>query len=657
MRDLPGTLVDRFDEYQILRFEVPAFDSLTLSQKQLAFYLSCAGLSGRDIVWDQNFKFNLLIRRFLEQICRHYAGDRTAHPFPAFMTYLKRIWYSNGIHSRYDSGKHIPGFSFDELTALVAGSPGAEWPLGNQESTAGLLEFLRPLLFDPEVYPKMVSKETNGDLLALSAVNFYEGVSQQEAESFYGKSGEHDPEAPPEGLNAKLVKRRGRVEELPWRAGGLYGEAIDHIIHWLEKALTVAENSRQARWLEHLIEFYRSGDPAHFDRYSIAWVRETEATIDAINGFIETYSDPLGLHGSYEALVSMVDFDATRRIGKIAANASVFEKRMPWLEEYRNPEIAATTGTVIDVIMAAGDSHPWIPRGINLPNAEWIHEKHGSKSTNLGNIVRAGRKSSLKVHDEFLHDETTKKRAAEFYELSEDLLIDLHEVVGHGSGRLADGTRPARESLKNYANTLEEARADLVGLYFLYDPWLVELGLMPGLEVGRAQYDYYILKGSMLQLHRLPQGFDLEEDHMRAEALVTGWAFEQGRAEKIVERRTRHGKTYFVVNDYSRLRKLFGLLLAEIQRIKSEGDYSAGHDLVEGYGVRVDRDLHKEVLERYRSLDIATYTGFMNPKLEPEMVGDEIVDVRISYPADFAAQMIEYAEQWSFLPTPKGSGF
>lgn len=641
--------VDRFDEYEILRFEIPDIAKLDLKTKRLIYALYAAGLSGRDMIWDQNYRHNLLIRRFLEEIYRHYRGERNREPFPAFETYLKKVWFSNGIHSRYDSRKYAPGFSASDLRRLAEESPEAEFPLAGFDTLDKLLDFLEPILFDPTVDTKMTNKEEGKDAARASAVNFYRDVSQNEVEEFYRamKSGAQDD--PCFGLNSRLVKEKGEIREEVWRIGGRYSTALEQVVYWLEKAGESALNDRQARCFGHLIDYYRSGDLRSFDAYNLEWVKETESPVDGINGFIETYSDPLGYKGTYESLVSLRDEEGTRRIETIARKAQWFEDHMPYQENHKNPQVKSVAGTVIDVIAAAGDDHPWIPRGINLPNADWIHEHHGSKSVNLGNIGRAAEKAEDLVAEEFLPTDRTKERSRIHYQLSRELLIDLHEVVGHGSGILNPGVPPARVSLKGYAATLEEARADLVGLYFLMDEELIKSGLMEDLETGRAQYDRYILDGLMLNLHRLPPGSDLEEDHMRAEQLVAAWCLDRGAAEGVILRSRKAEKTYFQIRDYAALRELFGKLLGEIQRIKAEGDFRAARALVEKYGVKVDRELHAELLERYRALGIASYRGFVNPVLEPVWQGDEMVDLRIGTMQGYAEQMLAYSREWSFL--------
>lgn len=643
--------VDRFEEYEILRFEIPDISRLDLKTKRLIYALYAAGLSGRDIIWDQNYRHNLLIRSFLEEIYRHYQGARDRDPFLAFQVYLKKVWFSNGIHSRYDSRKFIPGFTSEDLGSLAKESREARFPLEEFGSLEKLLAFLEPILFDPQVDAKLTNKDEGVDSARDSAVNFYRNVSQEEVESFYRSLKSGAPDDPSFGINSRLVKEDGRIREELWKLGGLYSQPLEMVVYWLKKAEESALNERQASCFARLIDYYTSGDPRSFDAYNLEWVEETESPVDAINGFIETYSDPLGYKGTYESLVFLRDVEGTRRIETIARKAQWFEDHMPYQEEHKNPQVKSVAGSVIDVIAAAGDSHPWIPRGINLPNADWIHEHHGSKSVNLGNIGRAAAKVADTVAEEFLLNEEQKERSRKYYELSRELLIDLHEVVGHGSGILNPGVAPARVSLKGYAATLEEARADLVGLYFLLDEELIRSDLMGSLETGKAHYDRYILDGLMLKLHRIPLGSDLEEDHMRAEQLVAAWCLAHGSADGVILQSRHGGKTYFEIEDYHQLRELFGKLLREIQRIKAEGDFPAARALVEKYGVEVDRSLHAEVLERYKALGIASYRGFVNPRLEPVWEGDEIADLRLGEPESYAEQMLAYSREWSFLPT------
>ena len=641
---------DRFGELGILRYEIPGFDELSVGVKKLLFYLYGAALSGRDIIWDQSYRHNLLIRQTLEQVYRHYTGNRATPVFEAFVAYLKRIWFSNGIHHHYSGHKFTPEFGPDDLARWVAACPRAAFPLSDGQTIEALLAFLTPILFDPEVDAKKVEKAEGFDLVASSAVNYYENVTQAEVEAFYAERIDPDEEAPvSHGLNSTLVKRNGRITEDIWKLDGKYGHAIESIVYWLEKAVTVAENDDQAEVLERLIRFYRTGDLRDFDEYSIAWVGETEGTVDMIHGFIEVYNDPMGYRGAFEAIVSVKDPIATERIETIARHAQWFEDNAPLEPAHKKESVKGITGSVINVVVESGDSSPATPIGVNLPNADWIRERHGSKSVNLANIVAAYNRARGTLLEAFCRPGAELERALAHLELSEDLHTDLHEVIGHASGKLLPGVGTPKETLKSYASTLEEARADLVALYYMLDPKLVELGLMSSLEVGRAQYDQFIRNGLMLQLRRLAPGEQLEEDHMRNRQLIARWAFEEGREDRVIERISENEKTYFVINKYERLRELFGHQLREIQRIKSEGDHAAGRDLVERYGVAVDTALHEEVLTRFRALDMPSYYGFINPELVPVMDGGRIRDVRVVYPTDFAEQMPDYGERWSFL--------
>lgn len=643
---------ERFADVRVLRYRVPGFEALDLTIKTLLYYLYEAALCGREIIYDQKYRYNLAVKRTLEQIVRHYPGDRTAPDFQALVVYLKRVWFANGLHHHYAHDKFVANFDFAALKRFVAATPGP-FPVRTGQTVAELLAELTPVMFDPAVDAKLVSKSAGSDVLASSAVNFYgPDVAASDVEAFYAaRSVRNDPEPVSLGLNSRFVKTpHGPVEEV-WKIGGRYTEAIERMVFWLEKAVTVAENDAQRDALEKLVRFYRTGSLRDWDEYNVAWLRDTESHVDVINGFIEVYHDPLGMRGAFESVVSFRDPEATKRIDAIARNAQWFEDHLPIFERHKKENVVGITGKVITVVIESGDSAPATPVGINLPNADWIRKAHGSKSVSLANIVDAYDAVRGDADREFSWDEAAAERAAQHGQLASALHTDLHEVIGHASGQLDPGTGPLHETLKNYGSTLEEARADLVALYYAIDPKLVALGLMPSVEVGYAAYDRYVTNGLMQQLHRIAPGRDIEEDHMRNRQLVAAWAYEKGGAENVIERRTRGGKTYFVVRDYARLRELFGELLRELQRIKSEGDYAAIRDLVETYAVKVDRELHREVLERYAKLDIPAYSGFIGPRLVPVESGGKIVDVQIEYPDDFGAQMLEYAERYAFLPT------
>ena len=641
---------ERFADVRILRYRVPKFETLDLRTKELLYYLYEAALCGRDIIYDQKYRYNLAVRRTLEQIVRRYSGDRDTAEFRALTLYLKRVWFANGMHHHYAHDKLEPGFSPAAFAAFVRQTPG-EFPLRAGQSLDDFIAELTRVLFDPTVDAKLVSKSADSDVLTSSAVNFYSGLTQDEVEEFYAKRAAAGDATPVSlGLNSRLAKVDGRVVEDVQRVGGRYTQAIERMVAWLEKAAGVAENQAQRTALTKLIEFYRSGSLRDWDEYNIAWLRDTESHVDLIHGFIEVYNDPLGMRGSFESVVSFRDPEATRRIAAIADAAQWFEDHMPFFERHKKPNVTGITGKVITVVIESGDAAPTTPIGINLPNADWIRREHGSKSVSLANVVAAYNAVRGGADREFSYDAAEIERNERHGELAAALHIDMHEVIGHGSGQLEPGVGPLHETLKNYGSTLEEARADLVALYYAVDPKLVEIGVMPSIEVGHAAYDHFVRNALLQQLNRVEPGKDLEEDHMRNRQLIARWAYEQGLPDNVIEKRVRDGKTYFVVNDYAKLRALFGELLRDLQRIKSTGDYAAIRALVERYGVKVDPELRAEVQARYAALDIPAYTGFIGPRLVPVRDGAAIVDVRIEYPDDFAAQMLEYADRYTFLP-------
>ncbi|RMG82984.1 MAG: dihydrofolate reductase [Bacteroidetes bacterium] len=645
-------LAEQFADLKIIRYRVPGFEELTPQQKELAYYLYEAALAGRDIMWDQNFKHNLKIRRTLEAIFENFKGDKSSEDWKNFEIYTKRVWFSNGIHHHYSNEKFEPEFS-QEFFKNAAMSVKEHLPLDENETAEQLLEKITPVIFDKTIAPKKVNLNPEDDLVLTSAVNFYEGVTQKEVEDFYGKMTDpNDPHPISVGLNSKVIKDKGEIKERVWKVGGMYSPAIEKIVYWLEKAITVAENDQQKKALELLVKYYKTGDLKTWDEYNIAWVNDTNSVIDVVNGFIEVYNDPLGYKGSYESVVSFKDKVATKRIATIGANAQWFEDHSPIPDEYKKEKVKGISAKVITVIVEAGDASPSTPIGINLPNANWIRAEHGSKSVNLGNIVEAYEQAAKGggALEEFYYSEEEIKRQKEYGSLADKLHTDMHEVIGHASGKLKPGVKTPKETLKNYSSTLEEARADLVALYYLMDPKLIEIGVMPSLEVGKAAYDDYIVNGLMRQLVRLKPGEQLEEAHMRNRQMVAKWVYEKGKADNVIEKKTKDGKTYFVINNYEKLRTLFGELLREIQRIKSEGDYQAGKYLVETYGVKVDPELHKEVLARWEKLNIAPYGGFINPVLKPVMENGRIVDVKIEYPEVFSEQMLYYAKKYSLLP-------
>jgi dipeptidyl-peptidase III len=643
---------DQFADLQILRYRVPDFEKLTLEQKKLVYYLSQAGLSGRDIIYDQNYKHNLTVRRIIEQIVEHYEGDRNSQEFEAFMTYAKRVWFSNGIHHHYSTRKIMPDFSEEYFAQLIENSPKADFPTLEGEEKEDLLARITPVIFDPNEGAKRVNLTRDIDNVLESANNFYEGVTEAEVEAFYARlMKKDDPQPPLYGLNSKLMKENGEVIEKPWKVGGMYTEAIEQIVFWLEKASEVAENKQQKKAIDLLIKYYETGDLKDFDAYNIAWVKDTASVVDMVNGFIEVYGDAIGYRGSYESVVSIKDFEASARLSALQDNAQWFEDHSPLQEEHKKEKVTGISYKVINVVSEAGDAAPATPIGINLPNSPWIRKEHGSKSVSLGNIKDAYTKgSSGGALEEFAYDEEEIERSKKYSTLAANLHTALHEVIGHASGQLNPGVGNPSETLKTYASALEEARADLVALYFLMDEKLVDIGVMPSLEVGKAEYDSYIRNGLFLQLRRLKEGEEIEEAHMRNRQLVAGWAYEKGKPENVIERKQKNGKTYFEINDYEKLRGLFGELLKEIQRIKSEGDLAAGEHLIETYGVEADQELVKEVKKRYAKLENAPYSGFIQPRLVAQKDGDEITDVRIEYPDNFVEQMMRYGKEYSFLP-------
>jgi dipeptidyl-peptidase-3 len=649
----PRVEVERFADVRLLRYQVPGFAELDPQHKELLYYLYEAALSGREIIYDQKYRYNLAVKRTLEEVVKHYPGDRDAPEFRALALYLKRVWFANGIHHHYSNDKLAPGFDFAALARMVKGTPAGRFPVRPGQSVDDLLAELEPVIFDPVVDAKLVSKSAASDVVASSAVNFYgPGLTQPQVAAFYaGRLAPSDPTPLSLGLNSTLEQSAAGPVERIWKVGGRYTESLEEVVRWLEKACTVAESDAQRGALEKLVRFYRSGELRDWDDYNVAWIADKDSLVDVINGFIEVYHDPLGMRGSFESVVSFRDAVATKRIDAIAREAQWFEDHSPILDRHKKVDVKGITGRVITVVIEAGDTSPATPIGINLPNADWIRTQHGSKSVSLGNIVAAYDAVRGGADREFAWDAADAERGARCAALASELHVDMHEVIGHASGQIDPGVAPVHETLKSYGSTLEEARADLVALYYAIDSKLVDLGLMPSIEVGQVQYERYIRNGLQLQLYRVPPGGDVEEDHMRNRQLVAAWCYEKGESDSVIERRERDGKTYFVVNDFVRLRELFGELLRELQRIKSEGDYAAGRDLVEGYAVKVDRRMHAEVLERYAKLDIPPFAGFMGPRLVPVHEGARIVDVKLEYLDDFGAQMLEYSERYAFLPT------
>jgi len=644
--------VYRFADIQILTYQTPGFDSLSLKQKQLAYYLYQAGLSGRDIFFDQKYKHNLQIRKTIETILNTYSGSKDSADYKKFEDYARRFFFANGIHHHYSNDKMIPEFDFVYLKELLSKSDQSKLPMDGMKLD-DFANYLQPILYDPKVDGKEVDLSPNIDNVKASANNFYEGVTAKEAENFYKNlSPVSNNEQPSWGLNSKVVKKDGKVVENVWKVGGMYSAALEKMVYWLEKALTVAENDQQKKIFEKLIKFYKSGDLKDFDDYSIAWVADTTSRIDFTNGFIEVYQDATHKKGSYESVLSIKDMEASKKIAKIAANAQWFEDNSPIMPAHKKKTVKGISAKVITVVCEVGDAAPSTPIGINLPNNEWIREKHGSKSVSLGNIVASYNEVAAKSPsiDEFGVDRAVKDRIKQYGALAGELLTDMHECIGHASGQINPGVPTTDITLKTYANTLEEARADLVGLYYIMDKKLIDLGVMPSLEVGKAEYDNYILNGLMTQLNRIELGHNLEESHMRNRQMNAAWVYDKGKKDSVIVKIVRDGKTYYKINDYEKLRTLFGELLKEIQRVKSEGDYEGGKNLVETYGVKVDQALLKEVRDRFKPLNIAPYKGFIQPKLVPVMDGDKITDVKVEYPKDFLGQMLDYAKDYSLLP-------
>lgn len=643
--------VEQFADLQILRYRVPGFEQLSLRRKQLVYYLSQAALEGRDILFDQNGKFNLQIRRLLEAVYTSFKGDRTTEQFRALEVYLKRVWFSNGIHHHYACDKFVPAFTAAYLEEVIKSLPEEVLPLEEGETRQAMCDKLFPVIFDPSVMPKRVNQADGEDLVQTSAANYYEGVTQQEAEDFYAAQKKaDDPEPVMYGMNSRLVKKDGCVYEQVWKVGGMYSAAIEKIIVWLEKAEAVAENDAQREVIRLLVEFYRTGDLKVFDAYSIAWLKDTGSLVDFVNGFIESYGDPLGMKASWESIVNFKDMEATHRTETISSNAQWFEDHSPVDARFKKEEVKGVSAKVITAAILAGDLYPSTAIGINLPNSNWIRSVHGSKSVTIGNLTDAYNKAARGngFREEFVYSDTERLLLEKYADITDDLHTDLHECLGHGSGKLLPGVDP--DALKAHGSTIEEARADLFGLYYLPDAKMVELGLVPDAEAYKAEYYSYMMNGLMTQLVRIEPGCTVEEAHMRNRQLIARWALEHGKAEHVVEMVVRDGKTYVRINDYAKLRLLFGELLAEIQRIKSEGDYEAARQLVEKYGVQVDPVLHAEVLQRYRSLHLAPYKGFLNPVYTPQTDTEgNIVDVHISYTEGYAEQMLRYSRDYSNL--------
>ena len=643
--------VEQFADLQILRYRVPGFEDLSLKQKELVYYLTEAALQGRDILFDQNGKYNLTIRRMLEAVYTGYKGDKNTPDFKAMEVYLKRVWFSNGIHHHYGSEKFVPGFTPEFFRQAVQSVDAATLPLAEGQTVEQLCEEVFPVIFDPTVMPKRVNQAAGEDLVLTSACNYYDGVTQQEAEDFYNALKNPQDETPVSyGLNSRLVKEDGKIQEKVWKVGGLYGQALEKIVYWLKKAEGVAETPEQKAVIAKLMEFYETGDLKTFDEYAILWVKDLNSRIDFVNGFTESYGDPLGMKASWESLVNFKDLEATQRTELISGNAQWFEDHSPVDGQFKKEKVKGVSAKVITAAILAGDLYPATAIGINLPNANWIRSHHGSKSVTIGNITDAYNKAAHGngFNEEFVYSDAELQLIDKYADVTDELHTDLHECLGHGSGKLLPGVDP--DALKAYGSTIEEARADLFGLYYVADPKLVELGLTPSADAYKAQYYTYLMNGLMTQLVRIEPGNNVEEAHMRNRQLIARWVYEKGAAEKVVELVKKDGKTYVVINDYEKVRDLFGRLLAEIQRIKSTGDYAGAHDLVEAYAVKVDPALHAEVLERYNKLNLAPYKGFVNPKYEVVTDADgTITDVTVTYDEGYAEQMLRYSKDYSTL--------
>ena len=639
---------ERFADLQMLRYRLTGFEQLSLQQKTLVYYLSKAALFGRDITFDQYGRYNLRIRKMLEVVYTDMRIDHDTDDFRALELYLKRVWFSNGIYHHYGCEKFIPGFSEDYLRRVLHEVEACRLPLSEGQSVDGLCDELFPVIFDPQVLPKRVNKADGEDLLLTSACNFYDGVTQAEAEDYYNsKKDAQDQQPSSYGLNSTLMKRDGLISEDVWCANGRYGNAIRHIVYWLRKAAEVAENDSQRSVIEKLIEYYETGDLRLFDEYSIEWLQCLEGRVDFINGFIEVYGDPLGLKGSWESLVEYIDEEATYRTRTIAQNAQWFEDHSPVDPRFRKPIVKGVSANVICAAMLGGEEYPSTAIGINLPNADWIRAQYGSKSITISNITDAYNKAAhgSGFKEEFVIDAESLALIEKYGDVCDDLHTDLHECLGHGSGQLLPGVNP--DALKAYGNTIEEARADLFGLYYIADPKLVELGLVPDAEAYKSQYYTYMMNGLMTQLIRITPGNQIEEAHMRNRALIAHWCAAQGSVVSLIK---RNSKTYLKIDDYAELRKLFAKLLAEVQRIKSEGDFEAARDLVERYAVKVDADLHAEVLERYKRLNLAPYKGFINPQMLPVLGPDgKITDIQLNYAEPYAHQMLRYSSEYATL--------
>lgn len=644
--------VEKFADLQVLRYPVPGFETLPLRQKEFIYYMSRAALEGRDIIFDQNYEHNLTIRRTLEAIYEHYKGDRTTADFKSLEIYLKRVWFANGIHHHYSMDKFYPDMTEEAYLKILRSLPDEFLPMNEGENREIFELRTATVIFDKSFETKRVSQAKGEDLIDASACNYYgRGISQHEVELFYNALRDPNEQRPPSyGLNSKLVLEDSELKERVYRIGGMYGKALGKIVYWLEKARKVADTEQQAQTLAYLIDYYKTGDLKTFDDFNISWVADLESHTDFVNGFTETYGDPLGIKASWESIVNFKNDEATKRTEIISANAQWFEEQSPIEERFKKKDVKGVTAKVITVAMIAGDCYPATPIGINLPNADWIRKEHGSKSVTIENITYAYDKASAGsgMLREFAYDKAEEERARKYAFLTHNLSVDMHECLGHGSGQLLPNVRG--DELKAYGATIEETRADLFALYYMADPKLIELGLLDNEEAYKAEYDAYIRNGLITQLTRIEPGNNVEESHMRNRQLIAQWVYEHGKKDKVIALKKKEGKTFYVINDYVALRRLFGELLAEVQRIKSTGDYKAGRDLVEDYAVVVDQDLLKEVHERYDKLELAPYKGFVNPKYIPIMQDGKMVDVHLDYTEGYAEQMLRYSKDYSCLP-------
>lgn len=634
-------LADEFADLKIIRYKIPGWENLSFEQKQYIYHLSEAAKAGRDIFWDQNFKYGLKIRKVLEKIFDQYKGEKESDEYKEFLVYAKRVFFSNGIHHHYAEEKFLPGCSKEYFSKLMEQS-------GQQELT----DIIIPMLYDPQLFPHRKNTTGTGDLLLESSVNFYEGVSRTEAEAFYAKMEDPKDSQPISyGLNSRLVKRDGKVYEETYKADGLYGPAIEQIIHHLQKAAEHAENDKQREYISLLVEYYKTGDLRTWDLYNVAWVKDTESPVDFINGFIETYNDPLGMKATWEAVVNFKDQEASKRTDIISSNAQWFEDNSPIDPQFKKKEVKGVSAKVITVAQLGGDCHPTSPLGINLPNADWIRKEHGSKSVTIANISeaydKAAEESPKSLTTEFSWNQEEIDLLRTYGSLTNNIHTDLHECLGHGSGQLMDGT--PSNALKEFSSPLEEARADIFALYYMADPKMLELGILPDADAYKAAYLSYIRNGLFTQFVRIDLGKTVTQAHMQGRKLIAEWCYEKGKEENVIERVTKEGKTYFVINDYVKLRALFADLLRELQRIKSQGDYAAGKNLIETYSINIDPSLHKELKERYASLELKPYGGFINPDIIPVEKDGKVIDYKVEYPEDFLGQMLEYGKKYSFL--------